>query len=127
MANKIKVTPFKHSRRDCHSQTAMHVPDMTVSLRTILDRANAGLPMNARVAKHEPLPPDGDNMDDFDKGTEEILDLVDAQRVSERVKKHYDDLEKERQKKVEEEKQKSFEDAVNAEVARRLVAESQQQ
>ena len=111
--------------RDCHSQKPLHIPNRTTSLRKILDRASQGLPINTQMAQHEPLPPDGMDLEDFDSGTEEYLDLVDVQHLDERVKAHHEKAEEEKRKKVEEKKRKDFEDAVAAEVAKRA-AESQE-
>lgn len=108
--------------RDCHSQKSLHVPQRTTSLRTILDRASAGLPINAKVTQHVPLPDDGENLDDFDTGTEEYTDLVDVQELDERIKAHEaSKVAKQRvaKKKAEEE---AFQRAIDEEIARRAVA-----
>ncbi len=108
--------------RDCHSQKSLHVPQRTTSLRTILDRASAGLPINAKISQHVPLPDDGENLDDFETGTEEYIDLVDVQELDERIKA--EEAKKkakqaEAKKKVEEE---AFAKAVEDEIARRVSA-----
>ncbi len=114
----MRMKDFKF--RDCHSQKPLHIPNRTTSLRKVLDRASQGLPINTQMAQHEPLPPDGMDLEDFDTGTEEYLDLVDVQHLDERVKAHQEEAEEEKRKKVQEKKQKEFEDAVAAELAKRL-------
>ena len=108
--------------RDCHSQKSLHVPHRTTSLRTILDRASAGLPINAKVSQHVPLPDDGADLEDFETGTEEYIDLVDVQNLDERIK-----AEKAKQvAKQAEAKKKAEEDAlqkaIEDEIARRAAA-----
>ena len=105
--------------RDCHSQRPLHQPCSSVSLRTIIDRSTKGLPINAKLPEHQPLPPDGDNMDDWNTGTEEIIDLVDAQQASEKVKAYYDEQEKKKQEAIDKKKEEEFNNAVEAEIARR--------
>ena len=125
MALKKETTIRKpRVHRDCHSQKPLHIPNATTSLRTILDRTGAGLPVNARVAKHFPLPPDGDDMNDFEKGTEEYLDLVDVQQLDERIKAEQQKKYEEQQKKREEEKQKELDNIVSQRVAEELAKSS---
>lgn len=90
---------------------------MAVSLRSILDRVGKGLPCNAKIAQHTPLPPDGDNMEDFDTGTEEYLDLVDVQHLSEKVTKHYEEQVEKQKEAHQKAKQKEFDEAVARKVA----------
>lgn len=108
--------------RDCHTQKSLHVPQRTTSLRTILDRASAGLPINAKISQHVPLPDDGENLDDFETGTEEYIDLVDVQELDERIKA--EEAKKkakqaEAKKKAEEE---ALQKAIEEEIARRAAA-----
>lgn len=121
---KEKTIRKPRVHRDCHSQKPLHVPNATTSLRTILDRTGSGLPVNARVAKHVPLPPDGEDMNDFEKGTEEYLDLVDVQQLDERIKAEQQKKYDEQQKKREEEKQKALDDIVKQRVAEELAKSS---
>lgn len=113
----------QRKRRDCHSQQSLHVPNACTPLRVILDRAVKGLPVNARVSEHVPLPPDGMDMDDFERGTDEILDLVDAQNVSERVEAYNE----EQKKKQEEEKKRKEEEALNAKIEEEIARRAQLQ
>ncbi len=103
------------------------VPDQCVNIRAVLDRISQGQPINAQLRQHTPLPPDGLDMNDFDTGTEEILDLVDAQEVAERVEKAQEEQAKAAKKKRDEQAQAALEQRVAAEVAKRLVALEQQQ
>lgn len=103
------------------------VPDQCVNIRAVLDRISQGQPINAQLRQHTPLPPDGLNMDDFDTGTEEILDLVDAQEVAERVEKAQEEQAKAVKKKRDEQNAAAFEQRVAEEVAARLAAQQQQE
>lgn len=108
--------------RDCHTQKSLHVPQRTISLRTILDRASAGLPINAKVSQHIPLPDDGENLDDFATGTEEYIDLVDVQNLDERIKAEKAKQaakQAEAKKKAEEE---ALQKAIEDEISRRAAA-----
>lgn len=104
-------------RRPCN-KVNLCKPQQSTSLRAILDRVSQGLPINAKIAKHTPLPPDGDDLEDFDTGTDEYLDLVDIQHLNERIEKSKEDHEKAQQKAREDAKKKAFDDAVQAEIAR---------
>lgn len=116
---KAKTAPKPRVKRPCNSVNLCK-PNQSTSLRTILDRVNAGLPINCRVAQHTPLPPDGEDLDDFERGTEEILDLVDAQKTSEKVQQWYDEQKQKQQQQQDDAKQKQFDDAVAAKVAEEL-------
>ena len=123
MARK-KVTKEKPSyisrimkRRDCNSVNLCK-PQQATSLRAILDRVSQGLPINAKIAKHTPLPPDGDNPDDFDTGTEEYIDLVDVQHLNERIQKQKADAEKAQAEAREKAKKEAFNKAVQEELAK---------
>ncbi len=110
----------KHPRREI-TGSSITTPNQSISLRTILSRIGNGEPINAKLRKHEPLPPDGEIDDDFETGTREILDLTDVQRIAEELEEkeqqHRDELEKKRQQQREEE----FE----AEVAKRIASKEQ--
>ena len=103
------------------------VPDQCVNIRAVLDRISQGNPINVQLRQHTPLPPDGLDMNDFDTGTEEILDLVDAQEVSERVEKAQLEQAKAAKKKRDEQNAAAFEQRVAEEVAARLAAQQQQE
>lgn len=107
-------------RRKCTASITK--PFMTTSLRAILDRTSQGLPINSRIARHEPLPPDGENLEDFDTGTEEYLDHVDVQHLSEDIEKAKKKIDEERRKQVEEARKKAFDEAVEAEIAKRATS-----
>lgn len=110
-----------HYRRPCNNQR-LFKPNQTTSLRAILNRAMSGLPINAKIARHEPLPPDGDDMEDFSTGTEEILDLVDAQEVSDTIAQRYADAEKKQREAVEKRRKEDYEVAIEKRAAE-LVAQ----
>ena len=114
---------LQRKRRDLYKSPSLFKPNACTSLRVLLDRAVKGLPVNARMSEHVPLPPDGDDLEDYDKGTDEILDLVDAQVVSERYEQYKAELEK----KQEEERKKlldeDFQRKVDEEIARRAAAQ----
>ena len=101
-------------RRSCTK--SMCKPNQSVSLRAILDRTTSGLPVNAKIAQHTPLPPDGDDMDDFETGTAEYIDLVDVQHMSERVQEDFRKKKEDAAKKAEEERKKAFDEAVQLEL-----------
>lgn len=105
--------------RDCHSQKPLHIPNRTTSLRQVLDRVNAGLPVNAQMAQHQPLPPDGNDLEDFETGTEEYLDLVDVQHLNERIKAQAEKARKKQIEEAEKKKQEDFQRLVDEEIARR--------
>lgn len=112
----------KRYRRDCSSQIPMHIPNCTTSLRTILDRTSAGLPVNARVAEHVPLPPDGEDMEDFETGTAEYLDLVDVMHLSDRVKAFEEEQKRKQEEEIEKKKKEEFDKAVALEVAKQTTS-----
>ncbi len=111
----MKDNKDKLWRRDC-SKGDLCKPNQTTSLRTILDRVSQGLPINAKIAKHTPLPPDGDNMEDFDTGTEEYIDLVDVQKLDERIKAQKEEAFRKQNEEREKAKKKAFDEAVQAEL-----------
>lgn len=109
-------------RRSCIASITK--PFMTTSLRSIIDRTSQGLPINSRIAKHEPLPPDGEDLDDFETGTEEYLDHVDVQHLAEDIEKAKQKIDEECKQKVDEARKKAFDEAVEAEIAKRSSAAS---
>lgn len=110
---------LQRKRRDLHKSPSLFKPNACTSLRVLLDRAVKGLPVNARISEHVPLPPDGDDLEDYDKGTEEILDLVDAQAVSERYERYQAELEKKQAEERERLRNEEFQRKVDEEIARR--------
>lgn len=108
--------------RDCHSQKPLHIPNCTTSLRSILDRTSQGLPVNTRVAKHTPLPPDGENLEDFETGTAEYLDLVDVQKLDEKQREYYAEQKRKQKEEAERKKQEEFDAEVAKKVAEQLAS-----
>lgn len=88
---------------DNHSYT---IPDASLSVRTLIDRTSRGLPVNARLSKHVPLPQDGGILDDFTSGTEEILDVTDAVQHADKIRAEM--------KHVAEEREKARKEAIEA-------------
>ena len=106
-------------RRKCN-KVNLCKPNQSTSLRAILDRVSMGLPINAKMAKHTPLPPDGDDMDDFDTGTEEYIDLVDVQQLDERIKEQHFKAEEAQRNARDKAKEEELNKLVEAELAKRL-------
>lgn len=97
-------------------------------LRSMLDRMIDGKPVNTSVTKHEPLPPDSEIDDDnFDTGTREILDLVDAQVLSDDIAAVSESETAKALNAKKEAEDKRFEDAVRAEVERLKQTSEQQE
>lgn len=100
--NKVEKYVRKPRRKlDTFSLT---IPEASLSVRTLIDRTAKGLPINARLSKHIPLPADGLLPDDFETGTEEILDVTDAVEHSEKIRKELEYI----QKKKEEARQQEI-------------------
>ena len=106
-------------RRDCHKAYPDVNPDAYVSHRTLLDRIARGQSIVNPPREHSVLPPDGDNLDDFETGTEEILDVVDAQRIQEETERTINEAKEARKKKKEEEDKAALDKLVAEEIARR--------
>lgn len=81
-------------------------PDCSLSIRVLIDRTAKGLPVNARLSKHIALPPDGELLDDFSTGTEEILDVTDAMEHADKIKAEM--------KHIADEKEKAMQQAIEA-------------
>lgn len=75
MEKKEIYKRFPRRKLDNRSIT---IPDASLSARVLIDRCAKGLPVNARMSRHIPLPIDGMDRNDFETGTEEILDVSDA-------------------------------------------------
>lgn len=106
-------------RRDCHKAYPEVNPDAYVSHRTLLDRIARGQSIVNPPREHSILPFDGDNLDDFETGTEEILDIVDAQRIQEETERVIEEAKEARRKKKEEEDKAELDKRVEDEIARR--------
>ena len=99
-----KKSIYKRFPRRNFSGHGIAVPDLSLSPRVLLDRISKGLPVNARLSKHIPLPPDGDDINDFTTGIEEITDVTEAVTVIDKIR--------EQQKYIEDEKKKAQEEAL---------------
>lgn len=99
---KIKINVrTRHPRRDCSGDN-ITVPNQSISVRTLIDRVSQGLPINAKLRQHIPLPPDGMVADDFDTGTEEILDVTDAVAFADKIKSEQQYIAEQKQKAKDE-------------------------
>lgn len=85
---------FPRRKLDKHSIT---LPEASLSVRTLIDRTAEGKPVNARLSKHIPLPDDGIVLDDFETGTEEITDIVDAVEFSDKIRNELSYIEKQKE------------------------------
>ena len=101
MEKKEKV--YRRYPRRVLSKVDYTVPDASLSVRVLIDRMSKGLPVNAKFSKHVPLPPDGDDLNDFEMGTEEITDVTEAVSFIDKIKAE--------QKYVQEQKQKAIDEA----------------
>lgn len=95
----------RRPRRKLDSRS-ITIPDSSLSIRVLIDRTAKGLPVNARMSKHISLPPDGELLDDFTTGTEEILDVTDAMEHADKIKAEM--------KHIAEEKEKAMQQAAEA-------------
>ena len=85
MSTKKEKSVYKRYPRRNLSGGSITTPDASLSVRYLIDRTAKGLPVNARLSKHIPLPPDGMLLDDFETGIEEILDVTDAQAFADKL------------------------------------------
>lgn len=97
---------YTRRRRRVLDKRSYTIPDASLSVRTLIDRTARGLPVNAKLSKHVPLPADGGIMDDFTTGTEEITDVTDAV--------HYADKIRAEMKHVADEREKARKEAIEA-------------
>ena len=93
-----KDTYVRKPRRKLDTKS-ITIPDCSLSARVLIDRCAKGLPVNAKMSKHIPLPNDGMVEDDWETGTEEILDVSDAVAFQDKIIAQ--------QKYIQEQKQKS--------------------
>ena len=84
---KTEKESYKRFPRRKLDKFSLTIPEASLSVRTLIDRTSKGLPVNARLSKHIPLPADGMIDDDWETGTEEILDVVDAEAHADKIRK----------------------------------------
>lgn len=97
-----KKESYKRYPRRVLSKKNYCVPDQSLSIRTLIDRVSKGLPVNAKLSKHIPLPQDGQDMNDFVTGTEEIVDVVDAVEHMDRIRSEMKYIQEQKQKQADE-------------------------
>ena len=100
-----KDTYIRKPRRKLDTKS-ITIPDCSLSARVLIDRCAKGLPVNAKMSKHIPLPADGNIDDDWDTGTEEILDVTDAVAFHDKLIAE--------QKYIQEQKEKARQEAIEA-------------
>lgn len=110
---------FKY-RRNCTSDVPLVNADMHTNMRQLLNRIARGESVDKMPKEHVPLPPDGEIEDDFDTGTEEILDIVDAMAIKDAVDSKIDEYKAQQAEKAKQQADDAFEQRVAAEVAARL-------
>lgn len=88
-------------------------------LRMILDRMLSDEPTNSNIRYHKPLPPDGDDIVDFDTGTTQLLDLVDQQQYEEELEQHLTAQQKEQQAAAEAKAKAEFDARVDEAIKQR--------
>ncbi len=93
---------YKRHPRRVMSKHSYTIPDASLSVRVLIDRTAKGLPVNAKLSKHIPLPPDGELMNDFDTGTEDICDVTDAVAYVDKIKAEQKYIAEQKQKAIEE-------------------------
>ena len=112
----------QHFRRRCNPERFTEdlvSVEPRKNLRQILDSMLKGNGMDTTIRKHEPLLPDGENPDDFESGTQEILDLVDQQHLEEQIQEFLDSSAKQQKAQTEAQQKAAFDKAVEDEIARR--------
>lgn len=102
---KVENETYKRYPRRVLDKHSITIPEASLSVRTLIDRTAKGKPVNARLSKHVPLPDDGTIQDDFETGTEEIIDIVDAVEYSDKIRDELAYIEKQK----EEERKKQIE------------------
>lgn len=90
----------RHPRRQFTG--SLTVPDSSLDIRVLINRTAKGLPINAKVSKHIPLPPDGMVLEDFDSGMEEITDVTDMVEFADKLNAERKHIAEQRQKALEE-------------------------
>ena len=110
----------RYTVRDCSKQHYTSAPDAHRSMRSILDRIARGQNINEMPKEHHVLPPDGEDVNDFETGTEEVLDIVDAQRIADRVAEKIAKYEKDKADADKAKADADFNAKVEEELAKRL-------
>lgn len=82
---KTENTYRRYPRRDL-SKVDICVPEQSLSIRTLINRVSKGQPINAKLNKHIPLPDDGHDINDYETGTEEIVDVTDAEAYASKIR-----------------------------------------
>lgn len=122
----MKQRDFVHSRRKIRrfdsADCAVVQPRQT--LRDIVDCMLTKKPFNNQLRSHQPLEPDGENMDDWEIGTREINDLADLSKLNSEVEEAQLSASTKQDEERKEREKKAFDDAVNAEIAKRQSASS---
>ena len=88
-------------KRKCNGPS-LTIPDASLSVRVLMDRVAEGKPINSKISRHVPLPPDGPVDDDFETGTEEILDVTDAVQHAEKIRAEMKYVAEEKEKALKE-------------------------
>lgn len=101
---------------------SLTTPEQSIDIQTLINRSVKGLPINTKLRQHQPFPPDGEDPEDFETGTEEYLDLNDVQRLSERIEDAQNKLKEQQTEKKKKDSETKFNKAVEEEVAKRLQA-----
>lgn len=104
-------------RRFDSSECAVEQPNC--SLREVVDAMLTGKPVNNNLRTHTPLPPDGEDEEDFEFGTREINDLVDLQQLSDEIEAKTAEQVKAQAEETANAEREAFEKAVNDEIAKR--------
>lgn len=116
----MKSSHFHNSKsriRIPSEECAVEQPRQT--LREVVDRMIDGKPISYTLRQHKPLPPDGEDENDFDTGTREINDLVDVFELSEEIAAAKQKAAKEDAEKSAEAQRSAFQKAVDEEIAKR--------
>lgn len=102
MKNIEKETYKRYPRRKLDPR-GITIPESSLNIRVLIDRTAKGLPVNARLSKHVPLPDDGMIDDDFETGTEEILDVTDAVEHADKIRKELEYVAKKKEEALQQE------------------------
>lgn len=106
----------KRREIQCDSITT---PGLSIPLREFMDRISHGQAVNAKMAEHRPLPPDGEDPEDFDTGTAEYHDLNDVYELQQNIEEAIAAQQKKQADEREEKEKVEFSKAVEEEIARR--------
>ena len=104
---KVKEKVYNRYPRRVLSSKDYALPDASLSVRVLIDRVSKGLPVNAKLSKHIPLPPDGDDMNDFEIGSEEVTDVTEAVGLIDKIKADQKYIEEQKRKAIEKESGKT--------------------